>query len=193
MRPEVVGVLIIVLVIVAGLAFWFYQQRKSRELRERFGPEYDRKVSELGDRRRAEAELSRRADRVERLEIRPLPPQERTRFAESWGSLQSLFVDDPVRAISEANRLVTEVMRVRGYPVTDFEQRAADISVDHPHVVSNYRAAYEVARRSERGEATTEDLRQGMVHYRALFEDLLEVAPAPEREVHDERARRRAA
>jgi hypothetical protein len=180
-------VLIVVLLVAAGVAIWYTQQQKSRQLQARFGPEYERSVQEVGDRRRAEAELERRAERVAHLEIRPLSPEDRDRFTEAWRSVQALFVDAPNRAITEADRLVTEVMRVRGYPVTDFEQRAADISVDHPRVVEHYRAAYAIARSSHRGEATTEDLRQAMVHYRALFEDLLETAPAEE-VLHDRAA-----
>src|SRR5205823_2940201 len=137
-------------------------------------------------RRRAEAELQERAARVDHLDIHPLSPADRTRFADAWRSVQAQFVDDPARAIADADRLVIEVMRVRGYPVTAFEQRAADVSVDHPEVVANYRAAYAIARRSQEGDATTEDLRQAMVHYRALFEDLLETAPTEEKEFsHD--------
>lgn len=174
--PEWVWIVLILvaLVVGAGAAWFFTQRQKSQRLRERFGPEYQRSVEEHGDPRRAEKELERRQERIAHLEIRPLPPEDRTRFADQWRSIQGLFVDDPKRAIAEADGLVTEVMRARGYPVADFEQRAADISVDHPQVVEHYRAADAIARSSDRGEATTEDLRQAMVHYRVLFEDLLE-------------------
>lgn len=191
MAPWVWVIIAIVVVACAAAALWYTQQQRSDRLRARFGPEYDRSVQELGDRRRAETELERRKERVEHLEIRPLSPEDRTRFSETWRSVQALFVDDPPRAIAEADRLVTEVMRVRGYPVADFEQRTADISVDHPQVVQNYRAAYAIARQSERGEATTEDLRQAMVYYRDLFQELLETEPA--QEVNDDRAAYRAA
>jgi hypothetical protein len=186
-------VLILVLVVAAGAAVLYLRQRRTKQLRARFGPEYDRSVQEVGNPRRAEAELAKREERVAHLDIRPLSAEERGRFPEAWRSIQALFVDDPGRAIAEADRLVTEVMRVRGYPVTDFEQRAADISVDHPRVVENYRAAIAIARRNDRGEASTEDLRQAMVHDRALFEDLLETEPAREKELNDDRATYRVA
>jgi hypothetical protein len=193
MDPSVWIILLVVLVVVGGATVLYLQQQRTRQLRSRFGPEYDRSVRELGGRRRAEAELERRQERIAHLDICPLSGEDRDRFTEAWRSVQALFVDDPARAIAEADRLVTEVMRLRGYPVSDFEQRAADISVDHPRVVENYRAAYAIARRRERGEANTEDLRQAMVHYRALFEDLLETEPATERTTSDDRASYRAA
>src|SRR5918911_5457325 len=171
---------VVVGVLVLAIVVWlFMQKRRTDELRRRYGPEHDRLVRESGDRRRAEATLEQREKRVEQLAIRPLPPDERARFAEAWRSDQARFVDDPSRAVAEADRLVAEVMMARGYPVGDFEQRAADISVDHPRVVENYRAAHAIAQRNEADSAGTEDLRQAMVHYRALFEDLLE-AEAPE-------------
>src|SRR5437762_613367 len=138
MDPSIWYVLIVVLAVVAGAAFFYVQQQKTRQLRARFGPEYDRSLQETGDRRRAEAELAKREERVARLDIQPLYPQDRKRFSNAWRSVQAQFVDDPGRAIAEADRLVTELMRVRGYPIADFEQRAADVSVDHPHVVENY-------------------------------------------------------
>jgi hypothetical protein len=191
MDPWVWIVIVVAILVVAGAAMLYLQREKTRRLRAHYGPEYDRSLETQGDRRRAEAELARRQERVEHLDIRPLSPQDRDRFAEAWRSVQAQFVDDPPGAILGADRLVTEVMRVRGYPVSDFEQRAADISVDHPRVVEHYRAAYAIARRSDRGEASTEDLRQAMVHYRALFEDLLETEPA--KELSDDRATHRAA
>lgn len=193
MDPSIWIILIVALVVVAGAAFVLLRQKKTHQLQSRFGPEYERSVQETGDRHRAEAELQKREERVAHLEIRPLAPEDQIRFSDAWRSVQALFVDDPGRAIAEADRLVIEVMRLRGYPVTDFEQRAADISVDHPRVVENYRAAYAIARRSSRGEATTEDLRQAMVHYRTLFEDLLETGPSREEESHDDRPSYRAA
>ena len=120
-------------------------------------------------------------------------PAERDRSIESWRAVQARFVDDPGQAIADADRLVTEVMRVRGYPVTDFEQRAADVSVDHPRVVENYRAAFAIARRSEGGEASTEELRQALVYYRALFEELLDIERVEDKEVNYDRAADRAA
>lgn len=181
MDTSVAILLVIIVVIAIGVVAWtFLQKRRTEDLRERFGPEYDHTVSELGDERKAEAELEARQKRVERLNIRPLESAERERFAMAWRSTQAQFVDEPAAAIAAADRLVAEVMQARGYPVGDFEQRAADISVDHPNVLENYRAAHTIALRNERGETNTEDLRQAMVHYRALFEDLLE---SREREV----------
>jgi hypothetical protein len=181
MDTSVAILLAIILVIVVGAVAWsLMQRRRTEDLRARFGPEYDRAVHELGDQRQAEAELEARQKRVERLDIQPLSTSERDRFAEAWRATQARFVDEPAAAITDADRLVAEVMRARGYPVGDFEQRAADISVDHPNVLANYRAAHRIALANERGEANTEDLRQAMVHYRALFEDLLETR---EREV----------
>jgi len=193
MQPWIWIVVAVAVVIVLALAYWYSERQKGQQMRERFGSEYDRSVDQLGDERRAQKVLERRAERVEHLQIRPLSPEDQQRFTESWQSIQALFVDDPVRAIHDADGLVTEVMRVRGYPITDFEQRAADISVNHPHVVENYRAAYEIARRSDRAEANTEDLRQALVHYRALFEDLLGAGPSRSEESREARTVDKAA
>jgi hypothetical protein len=168
-------IIIVVALVVVAVGVWMYlQKRRTEQVRERFGPEYDRAVTEHGDQRGAQAELEARQKRVEQLDIRSLSPSDRARFADAWRATQAHFVDDPSAAIGEADRLVTDVMKARGYPIGDFEQRAADVSVDHPRVVENYRAARDTALRNERGQASTEDLRQAMVHYRALFEDLLE-------------------
>jgi hypothetical protein len=168
-------IIIVLALVVIGLAAWILlQNRRSKHLRSKFGPEYQRTLHEYGDRRKAEADLERREARVERLDLRPLAPQDRDRFVQAWKTDQSRFVDDPKKAVVEADRLVMEVMRVRGYPVGDFEQRAADVSVDHPQVVEHYRAAHSIALDEQRGKATTEDLRRAMVHYRALFAELLE-------------------
>jgi hypothetical protein len=178
MDPVVIG-LIVLLVIAVGAAIWMYQQKKrTEELRDRFGPEYERAVRAEGDRSRAEADLDARAKRVEQLDIRPLSNRERDQFSESWRATQTRFVDDPVGATKEADELVAEVMQVRGYPMGDFERRAADVSVDHPGVVEHYRAAHAIAMRTESGSENTEELRIALVHYRALFEDLLETEPA---------------
>jgi hypothetical protein len=175
MDNPLVIVLLIALVAAIGAAAWlFMRNRRSEHLQERFGPEYDRALSEHRDQREAERELEQRAERVERLNIRPLTSAERDRYAGLWQSTQARFVDDPVGATEEADQLVGEVMSERGYPVGDFEQRAADVSVQHPHVVEHYRAAHAIAVRNARGDADTEQLRQALVHYRALFEDLLE-------------------
>jgi hypothetical protein len=174
-------VIAVALLVVLGIVWILNSKRHSRSLRERFGPEYDRELNERG-RRHAEKELDRRTRRVAELPIQSLPEGERERYAELWRADQARFVDDPRGAVHEADRLVEEVMRRRGYPIGDFEQRAADISVDHPVVVENYRAAHSIATRLERGQAATEELRQAMVHYRTLFEDLLEehIVPAHE-------------
>jgi FtsZ-interacting cell division protein ZipA len=170
--------------IAIGVVVWFAtRQRRTQQLKDRFGPEYDRTVRETDNRGRAESELQQREQRVEQLHIRPLEASERDAFAERWRSAQEQFVDDPGGAIKEADRLVSAAMQARGYPVSDFEQRAADISVDHPLVVANHRAAHEIALRNERGEADTEALRKAMVHYRALFEDLLETTTTERAEV----------
>jgi len=175
MDNPLVLVLAVALIAVIAVAVWLYmQQRRTQELRTSFGPEYDRAVQEEHDPRRAERVLEERKERVEQLHIRSLPTEDRERFAEHWRSVQAQFVDDPKGATGEADRLVGEVMQARGYPVGDFEQRAADVSVNHPQVVEHYRSAHTIAQRADRGEAETEDLRQAMVHYRALFEDLLE-------------------
>ncbi|HWQ53082.1 MAG TPA: hypothetical protein VN442_05320 [Bryobacteraceae bacterium] len=171
-------ILIVVAVLaVAGFVAWQYMERsrRSRRLRAHFGPEYDRLVSEHHDRHRAERELQMRAERVQRLEIRTLGREERERFIRAWRTQQERFVDDPKNAVVDADHLVNDVMRARGYPMADFEQRAADISVDYPHVVQNYRVARDIVGRFNRGEAGTEDLRKAMVCYRALFDELLDL------------------
>jgi hypothetical protein len=166
--------ILVVLVLLALLAFVAGRQRRSRKLRDSFGPEYDRTVEHTGDRRAAEADLLERTERREQFEIVPLEPEARTRYIEAWRHTQAQFVDEPAEATREADRLITSVMRDRGYPIDDFEQRAADISVDHPQVVDDYRAAHAIAAANDRSEASTEDLRQALVHYRSLFEELLE-------------------
>ena len=167
-----VVLLAIVVAVVVGV---FIPKQRSKKLREQFGPEYDHMVNEAEGRYEAEAELEARRERVKAFEIHPLSLNECDRFAAEWQSTQAHFVDEPIEAVVQADQLVDEVMKARGYPVADFEQRAADVSVDHAEVVTNYRAAHDIALKNERGEADTEDLRQAMVHYRALFEDLLDV------------------
>jgi hypothetical protein len=164
---------VVAVLVIAGVLWYMQQSRRSHALKDQFGPEYDRTVRESDNRREAEAELQRRTDRVSQLEIRPLSSDDRGRFANDWQIVQGRFVDDPEGAVADADALVADVMQMRGYPVGDFEQRAADVSVDHPVVVSNYREAHRLATLSAQGKATTEDLRQSMVHYRALFDDLL--------------------
>jgi len=161
--------------LVAGIiAFLVHRKRRSERLRTQFGgAEYARAVKQDGNRRDAEARLEERTQRVEGFHVRPLAAADRARFVESWRGVQSRFVDGPAGAVTEADLLLGDVMSTRGYPVSNFEQRAADISVDHPLVLENYRNAHETALRQVRGQATTEELRQAMVHYRTLFEELV--------------------
>jgi hypothetical protein len=178
---SLVIILIVALVLVGAVAVWLaVQRRRSQDLRRQFGPEYKHTLREAGNVHKAEAELAARRERVEQLHIRPLDPDARRRFLSAWDQTQARFVDDPRGAVTEADDLVNRVMQARGYPIGDFEQRAADISVDHPAVVEHYRAAQRVAEANRRGQAGTEDLRQALVRYRALFADLLDIHP-PER------------
>jgi FtsZ-interacting cell division protein ZipA len=171
---EILIAVIAGIVVIGVVLFLLWRNRQSQRLRQRFGPEYDRVLKSSGSRSKAERELLARTKRVEKLRIHALTPEERTRFTEAWRTTQARFVDDPSLAVTEADQLVKDVMRTRGYPIEDFEQRAADISVDHPRVVNNYRIARDIALRNQRGEASTEDLRQAVVAYRELFIDLLE-------------------
>jgi hypothetical protein len=168
-------------VIVLALLTWqLLRQRRTRTLQERFGPEYDRTLETTDDRREAEADLAARAKRRDELEIRPLTSAARERYLVQWERVQARFVDDPEGAVREGDMVVQSVMSERGYPMDDFEQRAADVSVDHPRVVENYREGHRLTRQNALGDGTTEDLRQAMVHYRALFEELVdETADAP--------------
>ena len=168
-------VIAIAAVVVLAVIVWSaLRTRRTRTLKEGFGPEYDRTVADAPSKREAEAELSDRQKRREELDVKPLSPGARERYVELWQATQARFVDDPGGAITEADLLIQQVMRERGYPVEDFEQRAADVSVDHPDVVNNYRAAHGISIAHEREKASTEDLRRAMVHYRSLFDDLLE-------------------
>jgi hypothetical protein len=180
MDTQTLVIAVLVLALVAVLGWVMYDRRRSASLKSRFGPEYGRVVEEADDRRAAEAELAARQKRVDELDIRPLPQAERDRYAAEWKTVQARFVDEPAAAISEADRLIGDVMEAQGYPVADFDQRAADVSVDHPGVVDHYRAAHAIATTEAEPDATTttEDLRQAMVHYRALFEDLLGMGKA---------------
>jgi hypothetical protein len=180
MNPTLIALAVAAVLVVAALAWLYMRRRKSAtaDLRQRFGPEYEQAVREHGSERRAEAQLAGRQKRVDRLEIRDLDPGERERFSGEWHALQSRFVDDPKRAVTEADALVSSLMQTRGYPVADFDQRAADVSVDHPHVVANYRSAHVIALRLGRGEATTEELRTATIHYRSLFEELVQAPTA---------------
>ena len=168
------AVLIVALIAVAAWAAAQRRRKESLRLQQRFGPEYVRLVKEVG-RSKAEAELAAREKRVEGLDIVALSPADATKFRQAWVAIQARFVDDPKASVVEADHLVYDLMAKRGYPMGDFERRAADISVDHPAVVSNYRAARAIALRDDRSEANTEELRKAVVHYRALFQELLEV------------------
>jgi hypothetical protein len=159
-------------VAAAVIGWLLWQQQRTQKLRSQYSTEYDRAVGELG-RRRGEAELLHRQERVRQLDIRPLGSTERDRFSADWRRVQEQFVDDPEGAVARGDQLVDEVMRARGYPIADFERQVADLSVDHPRVVENYRMARMIAVKRERGSASTEELRQAMVYYRELFEDLL--------------------
>jgi FtsZ-interacting cell division protein ZipA len=167
-------VVVIAVIAVAAIAFVTARKRRSAKLRERFGPEYDRVLQKEGDARKAEGVLEFREKRREKFTLHPLSEADKSSFDVRWREVQSRFVDDPRGAVTVADGLVTEVMQKRGYPIGEFEQRAADISVDHPVVVENYRAAHTIALRHSSGQASTEDLRQAMVHYRALFQELLD-------------------
>jgi hypothetical protein len=170
---------VVVLVIVAATVR-LLRKRRTERLRNKFGDaEYARAIEIDGGRRHAEATLEGRAQRVEAFHLRPLEAGDRARFVESWRAVQSRVVDGPADAVTEADRLLGDVMSTRGYPVSDFEQRSADISVDHPLVLENYRKAHEIALRQSRGQANTEELRQAMVHYRSLFEELIGEPAAP--------------
>jgi len=176
LSPVQIAIIIVVAVLLAaGIAIFFsIRKRKTERLRTQFGgAEYNRAVKEGGSRQKAEAVLDKRADRVESFHIQPLGPGDRARFVESWREVQARFVDGPGGALTEADQLLRDVMSTRGYPVSEFEQRAADISVDHPLVLEHYRSAHEIAVRQTQGQASTEDLRQAMIHYRALFEELV--------------------
>jgi hypothetical protein len=174
-------IVIAVAVVAVLVAAWLFMERRRRErLRTQFGPEYERTLRETGDVRRTESLLEGRAKRVGTYQIRPLSPDESQRFGLAWRRLQSRFIDDPSGAVREADTVVTELMTLRGYPMTEFERRAEDLSVDHASVVDHYRQAHAIAVRDASNAASTEDLRQAVVYYRALFEELLDVRE-PER------------
>jgi len=179
MDPILAIILAAVVVAIVLAIVLVAQRRRSQGMRQRYGAEYIAAVDETGDRRKAEAELRAREKRVKKFDIRPLARADVVRFSDRWRDAQARFVDDPGAAIAQANELLKEGMSARGYPVGDFEQRAADLSVEHPRFVSNYRVAHEVAVLHERGDAGTEDMRRAMIHYRELFEDLLGLPAEP--------------
>jgi hypothetical protein len=170
---QTILLVLVIVVLLAAVGWLLVQRRKSDRLQSRFGPEYKRTLDNAGDRRAAEEELETRQRRVAELEIRPLSDADRQDYATRWRQVQANFVDEPRAAITDADGLIGEVMHARGYPVSDFNQQVADVSVDHASVVEHYRAAHEIASRRDDVTTQTEDLRQAMVHYRALFEDLL--------------------
>ncbi|HEX4577878.1 MAG TPA: hypothetical protein VH117_11050 [Edaphobacter sp.] len=175
MDPKILTAIIIVIVavLVVAAVFFVARRRKSEYLKQKFGSEYDRVVHQHGNPQRAETVLAEREKRVSRLQLRTLPPAERDRYAQQWAVVQKRFVDDPKGAVNEADRLVTDVMNARGYPMSEFNQRADDISVNYPNTVGNYRAAHDIVLRHGRGQSSTEDLRKAMVHFRSLFDELL--------------------
>ncbi|HKU24061.1 MAG TPA: hypothetical protein VJQ54_01250 [Candidatus Sulfotelmatobacter sp.] len=168
-----IAVVVIAVIVVAAIGFISSRKRRSRKLQEHFGPEYDRVLKQEGDQRKAEGVLEFREKRREKFKIRPLSATDRQSFSTRWREVQARFVDDPRGAVTVADSLVTDVMQARGYPIGEFDQRTADLSVDYPTIVDNYRAGHDIAMRHSEGKASTEDLRQAMVHYRVLFEELL--------------------
>ncbi len=173
MDPKIVILIVVAIVVIAAIAWAVARKRRTAALKGRFGPEYERTVRERGP-SQAETALLERQKRVEQFSMRDLTAEEREVFLTEWRTVQSRFVDDPKRAVTGADDLVARVMQARGYPMSDFEQRAADISVDHPRVVDNYRAAHQIALRQRQGQATTEDLRNAIIYYRSLFDELLQ-------------------
>lgn len=170
----IVAIVVLAAVVILGFVAWqMSSKKKSGHLKDRFGSEYDETVEAANSRRAAERELAAREERVQKLHLKEIPEGDRAHYVDEWKETQAHFVDDPNKAIDEADTLVQKVMDARGYPITNFEQQAADISVDHPDVVRNYRAAHAIAVSNESDGATTEDLRQAMVHYRELFSELL--------------------
>ena len=182
--PRLIALAAVVIVIVAVAAWLYVRKRRGTTagLRQKFGPEYDRAVLTHGSERKAEAKLADREKRIEKFNIRDLDSMEHERYSKQWQAVQSRFVDSPKGAVAEADDLVSSVMKTRGYPVSDFDQRAADISVDHPRVVENYRSAHEIALRAGKEGASTEDLRTAMIHYRSLFEELVQVPTVAEKQ-----------
>jgi hypothetical protein len=176
----IIAAVLLIAVAAVAAAIISQRQRQSLRLQRRFGAEYGREVDRLGSRTRAEAELRAREKRVADLNIVPLAPADAARFTQAWNALQSRFIDNPKGVVVEADHLVRELLLKRGYPMGDFERRAADMSVDHPAIVENYRAAQAIAVRDEGGDADTEELRKAVVHYRTLFDELLEVRAVKE-------------
>jgi len=191
----IIAFLATAIIVAIAMGIWlFTKNRRTKELRSKFGPEYNRMARSEGDAARAEHLLQERQKRVKKLDITPLTDRQRHDFADKWEHAQARFVDDPAAAVADADVLVKEVMNIRGYPVADFEQRVADVSVDHPAVVQNYRLAHGIAIRHEREDVGIEKLREAMIHYRALFADLLhDGGLQPVRQVMPEEKARQAA
>jgi hypothetical protein len=181
MSTSAVILIIVAVIVILAVGWLLYTRRRKQALRARFGPEYSRAVSQYGNESRAQAALEARERRMEKIHVRSLSREDHQRFADQWQAVQRDFVDNPAGSIQRADTLVGEVMRARGYPMADFEHRAEDISVDHPTVVQKYRLAHEISERQASGHAGTEDLRQAVIYYRDLFDDLLETHTAGER------------
>ncbi len=179
----VLAAAVIAIIVVVALLYMRKRRNTTADLRQRFGSEYDRATRTHGSERKAEAKLQDRETRVEKLNIRNLDPAEHERFLKRWESVQSHFVDSPKGAVAEADDLVSSIMNARGYPISDFDQRAADISVDHPRAVESYRSAHEIILRLDKGGATTEDMRTAMIHYRSLFDELVRLPIVERKEV----------
>ncbi|MEU4694192.1 hypothetical protein [Actinoplanes sp. NPDC023714] len=177
--PVTIILIVVVLLVLAAIVFGVRAARR-RRLQQTFGPEYDRVVADTGNRTEAERELLERKKRHAELELRPLSPESRSKYAAAWEEVQIRFVDDPKEAVSTADKLVTALIAERGYPTGDYDEHLANLSVEHAATLEHYRAAHEISRRSASGEAETEDLRQALVHYRALFADLLGENPVPQ-------------
>ncbi|HXE07238.1 MAG TPA: hypothetical protein VN612_05040 [Acidobacteriaceae bacterium] len=186
-HTAVIVLIIVIAVVLIAAAIIVSRRKRSEHLREKFGPEYDRTLREKGDARHAEAVLLDREKRVKKFPLRTLAAADRDRYADEWAAVQRRFVDDPAGAVVQADKLVTRVMEARGYPTGDFEQRAADLSVDYPVFVQNYRGAREITLRHAKGQSSTEDLRRAMVYFRSLFDELLGIRKPQPVEVTNER------
>jgi hypothetical protein len=176
----IIAVVVVLVILGAILGPIFARRKRSERYHDQFGPDYDRTVKTMGNEKKAQTEMDERQKHVETLNIRPLSVSERERYLADWAAVQAKFIDQPGQATVEADHLIMEVMQIRAYPVSDFEQRAADVSINYPALVSNYRAAREIAIKNERHQADTEELRQAMIYYRSLFDELLKtetVAP----------------
>ena len=182
LTPTEIVLALLVLALAAVAILMWSRGRRTAQLKSRFGPEFERTVHQVGDPRKAETVLEKRQKRVASYTIKPLASDMRGHFIETWRTVQAQFVDDPKYAVTRADDLLGEVMLARGYPMADFDQRAEDLSVDHPEVIENYRAAHMIALRHSRGEASTEDLRTAMIHYRALFDELVDAKERSPRE-----------